>query len=141
VVEGEVEHLEAEAQRRADLVDGAAAGREVLQHLPVDLGGVGRYAARGHAVACREDADEGPLDGRHRLALPGRQPFHEPLEPAEAAGRLGELAVALPHRPDGALVGTGNACDEATDVVERGAGIWHGEKLQRRRGSGLGREL
>ncbi len=139
-VEGEIEDLEAEVEARADLVDRGAAGREVLEHLPVDLGRIGRDAARRDAVACGEDRDERSFDRRRRLALPGGEPFDEPFEPAEAAGGLRQVALALAHRRGRGLVRAGHHGYQSAHVVERRAAAPRGSSgLLERRGERQGR--
>ena len=66
-----------------------------------------------------EDADQRPVDAGIGLALPGGEPFGDPFQAAEAAGRLGELPVAHPHGLDGRLVRAGHGRDQAADIVER----------------------
>ena len=119
-VESEIEGLEAEVVGGADLVDRGAAGREILEHLSVDLWGVSRDAARRDPVACGKDADERAVDRRDRLALPRGKPFDQPFEPAQAPGRLGQLAIARPHCPDGGFVRPRHLVEQAANVRERG---------------------
>ncbi len=91
-----------DAQRRAghprQLVDRGPPGREVRDHLRGDGGRVGRHAARRHAVVAGEHQHLDPVQPRHRPALPACQPAHQRLEPAEAAGRLGQRGLPGGHR-------------------------------------------
>ncbi len=77
---------------------------EIRHHLCGDLGRVGRHAARHHAMIAGEHQDLHPVEPRHRAALPARQPHDQILQPAEAAGRLGQLPLALYHRSSRGVV-------------------------------------
>ena len=65
----------------------------------VTSAGIGRDAAGGDAMIAGEDRHHRPIDHRRRPALPGGEPDHDLLEPAERAGRLGEHRVARPAPP------------------------------------------
>jgi hypothetical protein len=81
--------------RPRQLVDRSAAGREIRHHLGSDLGGIGRHALRRHAVVAREHEDVDPIEAGHASSLPPGEPHDDVFEPPQAAGRLGELALAL----------------------------------------------
>ena len=51
-----------------------------------------------------EHQDLHPVEPRHRATLPARQPRDQVLQPAEAAGRLGQLPLALDHRGGGGII-------------------------------------
>src|SRR5262249_14707815 len=76
-----------------ELVDGGAAGGKVRHHLRRDGGRKGRDALRGDAVIAGEYQHVDALEPG-RAALPAREPGDQLLEPAEAAGRLGQLRLA-----------------------------------------------
>ena len=117
-VEREIEDLEAEIIGGADLVDRCPACCEILQHLARHRLRIGRNALGDDAVIAGEDADQRPVDPRRRLALPGGEPFGDLLEPAEAAGRLGQILVAGAHGVGGGHIGAGHAGDQLADIVE-----------------------
>ena len=100
-VEREVEHLEAEAEARADLVDRRAAGGEIVDHLAVDRGGIGRHAAGDDAVAAGEDAHQ--RAGRPTAApCPARRRAIRPAPPDGRGCRRawsGRVALRAPRRP------------------------------------------
>ena len=114
--------------RAGELVDGGAAGQEVLHHLLRHFRGIGRDAARGDAVIAGEDGDARALDARLGAALPGGQPFGDLLQPAERARRLGQLGLAAHHMGLRFEVRSRQVAQDAAHLVER-----------RRRGLEMGR--
>ncbi|MCY1378178.1 hypothetical protein D9M69_657910 [compost metagenome] len=74
-----------------------------------------------------EDADEWPVDRGLPLALPGREPFGDLLQAAQAAGRFSEVGVAGTHRVRGFHVGAGHRGNEFADIVEGQSGGGHGQ--------------
>ena len=130
IVEGELEHLQADVEGGADLVDRRAAGGEILEHGAGDGRRIGRDALGDDAMVAGENRDERPLDHRHRLVLPDREPFDDLLEAAEAAGGLRQLRVAGAHRIAGAGRCLGHKAEEIADVVEGQAGRGHGGRVR-----------
>jgi cobalamin synthase len=121
-IEGEVEHLETQPERRANLVDRRPARGEVLQHLPRNGLGIGGHPLGDNAVIGREDTDQRAIDRGLRRGLPRRQPFDNAFEPAEAAQRLGEFSVAPAHLDDGLVIRTRELRQQGANIVEREAG-------------------
>ena len=58
-------------------------------------------------------------------ALPGGQPLHELLEPAQGTRRLGQLGIARPAGLDRGVVRAGQRGEQCPNVVEIGHGIRH----------------
>ena len=94
VLQRELEDFQTEAEALAELVYRRASAREVLDHLPRDLGREGRYALGDDAVIAREDSNERAFDRGLRPTLPGGQKLDDLLKPAQRAGRLRQLRVA-----------------------------------------------
>jgi hypothetical protein len=103
-IECEFEDFQIQAEARADLVDGSASSGEISDHLLRHFGGKGRHPLARDAMIAGKNADEHVVEPGRTFRLPGRQPFYEFLEPAKAAGRLGELPVAPTHKLDGGRV-------------------------------------
>ncbi len=140
MVQRQLEDFEADRIAFADLIDGRAAGGEIIQHLARDGGRKGGDALGRDAVISREDGDERPLDPRLGAALPGGEPFDDLLEPAERPRRLGELGVAPPHGVDAVAAGGGEIGEKKADVVEGRAhaawgDAWRGREFKRGRGT------
>ncbi len=80
----------------ANLVDRGAAGRKVRHHLRRDSGRKGRNAVHGDPVIAGEHQHVDVLDPR-RIAAPSGEPGDHLLQPAETAGRLGQLGLPRHH--------------------------------------------
>ena len=86
----EIEDLEPEIVRNADLVDRRAAGREILHHLRRHARRERRDSLFDDTVIAREHRHQRPRHG-WRAAGPCSQPFGDFLESPERPGRLGQL--------------------------------------------------
>ena len=101
----EIERDDAKRGRHGlrELIDRGAACREIRHHLRGDGGRKGRNAVRRHAVVAGEHQNVDPVEPR-RVAAPLREPGDDLLQPAEAAGRLGQLGLARHHGGGGGAV-------------------------------------
>ena len=109
----------------AELVDRGAAGDEVLHHLRGDRGRIGRNAARGHTVVAGKDQGAGMVEPRRVARLPGRKPDRQLLEPAERAGRLGQLRLAQGRRGAGLEIGARQMGQQRADLLQIRYGLVH----------------
>ncbi len=105
--------------RLAELVHRGAAGDEILHHLRGHGGRIGRDPARCYAVIAGKDGGARMVDAGRVLALPGRKPLHELLEPAERAGGLGELRLARRRRRAGLQIRPRQDAQQRAHLVER----------------------
>ena len=120
-------NLEAQIVGRAELVDGGAAGGEILDHLRRHGLRKGGDTARYDAVISRENSDQRPQDHRRRPALPRRQPrgdsSRRPNDPGGlvSAHSRSRTFAAAPASPAGIL-------RSIAEIIERqpGGGCDHG---------------
>src|SRR5262249_61394664 len=83
-------------------------------------GGIGRPARRRRAVVARESEDVAPIGAGHASSLPLREPHDDVFESPEAAGRLGELALALRRGRGGLEIPRRQVKTRRPQLVERG---------------------
>ena len=102
----------------AQLVHRGAAGDEVLHHLRRDRGRIGRDAARRDAVIGGENDGAGMVEARRVPTLPGREPGRQLFEPAERAGRLGQLAFAGRRGGAGIEIGSRQMGQQGADLIQ-----------------------
>ena len=117
-VEVHLVDLETGVDDPAELVDRRTAGDEVLHHLRRDRGRIGRNAARGDAVVAGKDQGAGMVEPRRVPRLPGREPDRQLLEPAERAGRLGQLRLTQGRRGAGLEIGARQMGQQRADLVQ-----------------------
>ena len=122
-----VEHRHPGAGGPGDDVDRRPAGEEVGDHLRGHLGGVGAHPAGGDPVVAGADEHRAGAEGDGIAAAHRGEADGELLEPAQAAGGLGEVVLVPPCRLGGAGVGR---CDPADGVLEDA----HDASSRRRRG-------
>jgi hypothetical protein len=115
-------HLQADAERLAKLVDGRAAGLEIGHHLGRHGLRKGRDGLVDDAVIAGEHRGKRTLDGRRMAALPGGEPLGDLLQPAEGAGGLGQLGLALARRRGRLEVGRRHLGQHGADRLEGGWG-------------------
>jgi hypothetical protein len=120
IFERQIEHLEAEIIGHADLVDGRAAGREILDHLLRHRWRKRRDVLFDDTMVSGKDRHQRPVDGR-RPARPGGKPEGDFLEPSQSAGRLCQLRIALARSHQRPRVRTGQIAQKGAEIVERQA--------------------
>ena len=118
LLEGELEHLEAEVEALADLVHGSTVMLEIGHHLHGHFLRIGSNALRNDTMVSGKNRNDDTLRFRRMLGLPGAQPFTQAFKPSEGAGRLGQLAFARATCSDGIKVGTGNFLYQFAYIVE-----------------------
>ena len=119
-IELQRDHAQACADGFADLIDGSAASLEIRHHLGGDRGGIGRDAARHHAMIAGEDQDRDIVEARRFAALPAPEPGGKLLEPAEASLRLGQARLAFGNRRCRAVIAFWEVCKALAQVGETG---------------------
>jgi hypothetical protein len=120
LVERQLVDPEIGAGELAELVDRRAAVDEVLHHLPGHGRGIGGDATRGDPVIAGEDGRVGPFELGRVAALPSGEPGRQLFQPAERAGRLGQLRLALGRLGPGRQVRSRQLAQQGADFIEAG---------------------
>jgi adenosylcobinamide-GDP ribazoletransferase len=128
MIQREIKHLEADIEGGADLVDGRAARREILHHLPRDILREWRDTLGDHTVVGCKDGNQRPHDGRFCLALPSRDESGDLFKASQRPCRFGQLRVTFLDRCNGSLVRSAHHADERADIVKGKASGGHDEK-------------
>jgi len=117
-VKGEVEDLEAEIVRDADLVDRRAAGRAQFARLGRRRDRTRRDVVAGNAVIAGEDRHQRLAHRRRRPAAPCRQPRGDVLDAAERPIRLARPGKKRLHARLCLPVGRRQPAEKLAKVVE-----------------------